>query len=312
MFDFNIYQDTRFLNIIEDVYSLKRVNVLQDYSDKNITNFFTSKIKKSDIFNMPFNFYYSPSISEENKETLADTLKSYSNQTGMNILIKSLYNDNFLPHEIYANNPIIHLDNQLEYSKNHKQNIKRNTNKCNKLGIEIVKTDTYNDLHDFYNNVLSYVYTKKHKMIFQPFALYKRLLEEDLIDIFVAKKGADILGGIICLRDNETLHYNWGASLNYENIALGTILINHAIEYAREKNYRYFDMGSTALSDENLYDYKMKWSAINYPVYLYYTSQKPDLIDLNNSYKIAREVYSKMPPFFLRWLMPKIVPLLVQ
>jgi len=135
---------------------------------------------------------------------------------------------------------------------------------------------------------------------------------KNIVDIFIAKKNNKILGGLICIKDGDTLHYNWGATLNFENIALGTVLINFAILYAKENEYNFFDLGSTPISDHALFDYKMRWGAINYPVYEYYTLFKPNQIDLNSSYIVSRQIYSKFPKSFLRWLMPKIIPYLVQ
>lgn len=312
MFDFKIYRNEIFLKILEDVYQIEKVNIFKSNEYNDITTFYRSKKKKGNIFNMPFNFYYSPLISKENENIFFSEIKNFSIKKNTNIIIKSLYEYDIKNKSLYANNPIIHLQDDKLYSKNLKQSLNRNINKCGKFNINISKSESNKDLKVFYETVLSVMYIKKHKMVFQPFNLYKELLENDLIDFFIAKKNEEILGGLICIKDEKILHYNWGASLNYENIAIGTVLINYAIEYAKFSNYEYFDLGSTSLSDKDLYSFKMKWGAINYPVYEYYTLNKPSEIDLNNSYKFARNIYSKFPKPFLRWLMPKIIPWLVQ
>ena len=132
------------------------------------------------------------------------------------------------------------------------------------------------------------------------------------MDLFIAKYNNKVVGGLCCIKDEKIYHYNWGATLNINNIALGTLLIDFAIDYAYSKGYEMFDFGSTSLSDKNLLNFKLKWGSNNYNVYQYYTFKKPSQVDLNNSYLFFRNIYSKFPKPFLRWLMPKIIPYLVQ
>jgi hypothetical protein len=315
MFDFNIYQNKEFLKIIEDVYQIEKVAIFNDNKFNGLTTFYKAKNRKSDIFNMPFNFYYSPIIASKIENKYFNELKEYSKKNKINIIMKSLnYYEKIDTKQLYANNPIIELseDYTMRFSKNLKQNLKRNYNKANKNNIVIVQSYCEKDLIEFYNDVLSIVYIDKHKMLFQPLELFVKLLKKKKLEMFIAKQDNIVIGGLLCIKDTHTLHYNWGASLIVENIALGTLLIEYAIKYAYQNSYAYFDMGSTSLSDEKLFDFKMRWGATNYKVYEYYTLAPPTQIDLNNSYKLARNIYSKFPKLFLRWLMPKIIPWLVQ
>lgn len=312
MLEFSAYQDPRLLKVLEEVYKIKRVELFDTDVLNTATSFYRSCIKKGDIFNTPFGFYYTPTIQQGQEVAFADGLHAFSKTHNTNIRIKSFIALDGVAHQVCANNPIIDLRAAPDYSKNHKQNIKRNTNKCARNGIEILRSDSLEDLRNFYNNVLSVMYVDKHKMIFQPWSLYQKLFEAGFFEFFIAKKDDEILGGLLCIKDNKLLHYNWGASLNYQNIALGTVLINHAVEYARENGYAYFDLGATALSDHDLHDFKMKWGGTNHLVYEHYTLTKPDHIDLNNSYQFARNIYALFPKPFLRWLMPRVIPWLVQ
>lgn len=312
MLEFAAYQDPRLLEILEEVYKIDRVEIFDAEVLKNSTSFYRSRVKTSDVFNTPFGFYYTPKIETGFQTAFVKGLLDYSESHKVNIRVKSFVPLEGLKYEVCANNPIIDLSQEANYSKNHKQNIKRNSNKCSRNDIKIVKSGEVSDLRKFYNHVLSVMYIDKHKMVFQPWSLYQKLFEAGFFEFFVAKKGEDVLGGLLCIKDGDLLHYNWGASLNYENIALGTVLIYHAIEFARERGYKYFDLGATALSDNHLHDFKMKWGGVNYPVYEHYTLIKPDHIDLNKSYQFARNVYACFPKPFLRWLMPRIIPWLVQ
>jgi hypothetical protein len=307
MADFNFYENQIFLNIIKEIYKIEEVKVMDNNDLNKRALFYKSKIKIGNIFNMPFNFYNFVNLNKID----FDYLKEYSIKNNINIVIKTLELCNLKNRIPYANNPIISLSD-VQYSKNLYQNIRRNINKCNRFGISIEMLNNIADLRYFYKNVFSTMYIDKHKMVFQPLELFEQLYIKNIVDIFIAKKNNKILGGLICIKDGDTLHYNWGATLNFENIALGTVLINFAILYAKENEYNFFDLGSTPISDHALFDYKMRWGAINYPVYEYYTLFKPNQIDLNSSYKVSRQIYSKFPKSFLRWLMPKIIPYLVQ
>lgn len=312
MCKFNTYEEPKFLHILETIYKIERVHPFNGTQHNTIGPFFRSTVRGGDIFNMPFNFYHSIDIAAEEKQSYFEELRAYSRDNKVNIRLKGLTEYQDLEKKYYANNPIINLGAGKDFSKNLIQNIKRNTNKSDRHDIQIAETNKIDDLVEFYNNVLSVTYIDKHKMVFQPLSLYTSLLESNLAKFFIAKRSNTILGGIICIHDNDTLHYNWGASLNFENIAIGTLLINHAVEFAKKHRYKFFDLGSTSLSDNDLYSFKMKWGADNYPVYEHYTLTRPGDIDLNSSYQLAREIYSRFPKPFLRWLMPKIVPLLVQ
>ena len=312
MLEFAAYQDPRLLAILEEVYKIERVDVFDTDVLNDATSFYRSYIKTGDVFNMPFGFYYTPKVPPSSKAAFSEGLLSFSEAHDVNIRIKSFEPLEGLEYGVCANNPIVDLLQEPDYSKNHKQNIKRNKNKCARYDIQIVQSEQIADLRKFYNHVLSVMYIDKHKMVFQPWSLYVKLFEAGFFEFFVAKTGDEVLGGLLCIKDGDFLHYNWGASVNYENVALGTVLIDHAIEFARQNGYKYFDLGATALSDADLHDFKMKWGGVNYQVYEHYTLTMPDRIDLNNSYQFARKIYALFPKPFLRWLMPRIIPWLVQ
>jgi len=316
--NFKVYQQSVFLRIIEKVYKLERVDVFESNfrSLGRLTTFYRPKygLSKRIIFNMPFNFYYSPLLPEDTERNFFFLLEEFSRKNRVNIIIKSLRTYHYGKKVVAAYNPIVFLDNNYRsrYSKNLVKNIKRNRNKAKRHGIEICKAKYEQELEDFYVHVLSFVYIKKHKMVFQPLELFLSLFKENLMDVFIARLDGKVVGGICCIRDFPIYHYNWGASLNISNIAIGTLLIDHAMDYAYLNGYKFFDMGSTPLSDKELLKFKLRWGAENFPVYYYFTMMKPILIDLNSSYKLARYIYSKLPQSLIRWVMPRIVPYLVQ
>lgn len=310
---FNLYKDKIFKNIIQDVYDIREVQVFNSI-DKDILFYMSNKIlKNNQIFNMPFNFYYSNTVLQ--KEDIG-FLKDYSANNKINIIIKSLDNYSIQNKCYYANNPILDLDKEFNntyigYTSNLRSNISRHENNAKKHKIEIFITEDIKYLEEFYNKVLMPQYVYKHMMVFQPYKLFEQLIKKSTAKLLIARKNKEILGGIIMIHDSNVLHYNWGAFNRYENISIGTLLLNTAIKYAIEKGYKYFDFGSTPLSAVDLYKYKMRWGCINYPVFYYYTMNKPQMLDLNNSYTRIRKLYSHVPMYILKQLMPHIVPFLV-
>ncbi len=137
------------------------------------------------------------------------------------------------------------------------------------------------------------------------------MITNNLAKLFVAMVENRVVGGIITTIDKDTLHYNWGASNYYQNIAIGTLLIDYTINYAINNRYKYYDLGSTPLFDDNLYNFKMRFGATNYSVYKYFTIKKPNIINLNSSFSMIRGIYSRMPMWLLRYAVPKMIPWIV-
>lgn len=318
MFNFKIYQNEIFLKILEDVYQIEKVKVFEDKHLDNITTFYMSKKKKGDIFNMPFNFYYSPYVTKENKSNFFTELKNFSIKNNSNLIIKSFIKYDELNYISQNMNSILNVSGFNSYEdyfnslrKNFRQNIRTSYNKLPK-DFEFKIIDNFKELESFYIT-LSELYIDKHKMVFQPFSLYKKLFENRVAKFFIYKKDNKILSAIVIIEDENKVHYNWGIThSDYYKYSLNTLLVNEMIKYYFDKNIQYFDFGATPNSDEKLLYFKSRWGCEHYKVYEYYTTKKPSEIDLNNSYKIARNIYSKFPKPFLRWLMPKIIPWLVQ
>jgi len=317
MLNFEIYNNPVFKKILSTIYDIQEVDIFDDPQLNSLCPFFISNkwLKKKLIFNLPFNFYYSPNYNDKEQKVFSE-INLYSKLNNVNIVLKSLYVYSYQKRIKAANDPILLLKSNYaliynKYSKNLKSNIKRNRNKAERNNVNLFISNDRKDLINFYRNVLSKEYIDKHKMVFQPLSLFIELFDANLAILIVAKKEEKCLGGIILIKDQVFLHYNWGASLFFNNIAIGTLLIDKAIQYATGSGFNYFDFGSTPLTDENLYNFKMRWGCRNYPVYYYYTLSKPRVIDLNSSCLWARNIYSKLPKKFIRLMMAKVIPWLV-
>ena len=309
--DFKLFTSHEFQDIIKDVYRVCRVDCY-----KSELVFFKAKYSIfRNIFNLPFCFYNTANslnkVLDKNKWI---NLSEESKKRNHDIKISSLGELNFNGGIHVANNPVLDLDKlrtkEFSYSKGHRQDIRTEINKSNRYKVVVEKSNKYSDLKGFYN-LLAYQYIKQHNMVFNPFALYKEFFEKDLADLFVAKYNNKVIAGIFCLKDNEVIHYNWGCRSKFYNLNLGTLLIDYAIKYSVKKGYNYFDFGSTPLSDTNLLNFKLKWKADNIKVFNYHTRRGRQILDLNDSYKLPRKIYSYTPTFFAKFLMNFLVPCLV-
>ncbi|WP_299866620.1 GNAT family N-acetyltransferase [uncultured Hoeflea sp.] len=310
---FNLVRKKTFLDILSDVYGLTV------YANEGIEDarFFRSlnPLARKLAFNLPMGFY-------ETSEQLRDrwtngqweALKKKSLESGVNYSI-SVLGDAGLGGGVHvAHNPVLSLrgctHHKQRYKRHHIKNLNTEYNKADRNRIEIVFATTEDELRGFYH-VLACQYVREHMMVFQPFELYRRLFAQDFGQLLVAKQDGKVVGGMFLMRDDKVLHYNWGARARIGNVSIGTILIDAAIEHALSAGYDYFDFGSTPLSDDALLRFKLKWGAIDEPVYKYSTLQNQGIMDLNTAYMWPRKLFSFLPIAVAKKLMPIAVPWVV-
>lgn len=316
---FNCYRNTVILDILTKVYGLEPVNIFDDPELAKLCIFFRSKLpwKQKLIFSRPFNFYSWPEfISPDQEFVFFSTLKDYSRIYKINVTFCSLIEYGFGKSVPFAYNPILNIKGDQKaleslFSRNLRNNLRRNNNKAYKTGISIDISRSENDLLDFYLNILIPNYVKKHRMIFQPYSLFVELFRTSNAYLVTAKLKQKIIGGLILIPDQKGIHYAWGASQNIDNISIGTLMIRFALGKAVMDGLSFFDFGSTALSDNILLDFKMRWGCTNYIVRKYYSETPPRIIDMNNDLMLIRRIYKYLPLWLLRKTMPTIVKFLV-
>ena len=315
---FSLYYSDLFSDIISSVYHMERINEAPFDDDLQFFPMFRSRkfIKSSTAFNLPLGFYQTANyISSFIDEKSWKSMVDYSLKKKLNITVSSIGKLSFLSGLHIANNPILEIGSDMRdpfqyYSKNHRQNIKKEVNKANKEGIVVEISDKLKDVKGFYD-VMAEQYVRRHKMVFQPYDLFKLLIVNGIAKLYLAKKNGKIVGGVFCLIDDNVLHYNWGVRTVVNNLNIGTLILDYVIRDAANLKFQYFDFGSTPLSDVDLFNYKLKWGAINHKVYKYFSLRETKQIDLNCDYMFWRELYSKMPTSCAKKLMPIIVPWLV-
>lgn len=319
VYDFEKYKSQKLKDILCECYKIKEVKVFSDNRFENITPFYQSTLpfKKKLIFNAPFQYYYSPQLNNI-EEDFFNGLEDYSKKNGKNILVKSFYEYQYKNRIQIALNSTLRLDYEdynkyiASLSKNFRQNLRTAANKVSKEQFTLKFIDTDKELKDFYVK-LSRLYIKKHKMVFQPFKLYEKFYKAGIAKYLIFKnEEGEVIACIVLIRDGKLMHYNWGITdVRYYKFSLNSLLIDELIKYCFKHDIEAIDFGSTPESDKDLLFFKEKWGCSHSPVYEYYTAQKPNAIDLNNSYLAMRNLYSLLPPSLIRPGMPFIIPWLV-
>ena len=300
---FEYYNSSNFRSIISDVYKLAPHKVEKDLY------IYRSKYKyKNNYFHLPFQFYQPKEYFIDSKIKSFTKLLNSEKPISFNSIgeIQSLESHNI------AINPILTIDKNADPIDNYKRRFRTQIRKYIKYRkderIKLYKSNNPIDLIIFYNH-LAKSYTKHHKMIFQPFKLYEKLIYEKGFMV-LAKFENKLLGGAFFIEDGQTLHYCWGSYSNTQEYSVASDILNFAINIAWKENYEYFDFGSTPLTDENLLFSKLKYGSEPLKVYQYANFNKKN-IDLNNDLKFVRNIFSVSPVKFNKQISKYAVPFFV-
>ena len=308
---FRLMENPDFHRILCDVH---RLSPYQCMDTAGLPFFRTvNPMAAKNIFSLPLGFYYTAEqLKERNLDKIWQRLSSISQDEGMNFSICSVGDAGLEGGVHVAHNPILDLseskdNHRSSYRRNHVKNLNKENNKAKREGVTVKFAHCEAEIKGFYD-VLARQYVREHHMLFQPYRLYQQLIEQGFGTDLVAKKDNKVVGGVFLLKDGDVLHYSWGARARVGNLNVSYLLLDAAIEYAVYEGYRFFDFGSTPLSDEALLWFKLKWGAEDIPVYKYATLANQGVTDLNNAYRGARRLFSFTPLPIAKAIMPIVVP----
>lgn len=316
---FRVYSSPAFQDLIARVYDLEPIPGVGQGSGLPMPTLFRSRkpFRGSEGFLLPFQFYTTLDLAgAEDAERWFAALRAWSTASACNITLTSF--DDYGQRQCVpvAHNPVLFLPPdaagiEAGYSRNLRSGLRRNANKAQRLGIEIVDASDEAELAEFHRRVLAPQYVRRHRMVFQPYGLFRGLWAAGLARLVVARRQGRCIGGLVLIDDGEGVHYAWGASESPDQVAVGTLMLRHAIESSAARGLRWFDFGSTPLTDTALHEFKLRWGSTSFPVVRHYTLHPPNVIDLNVSFDLPRRLYSLLPPGWARALMPIVVPWLV-
>ena len=199
------------------------------------------------------------------------------------------------------------------FTSNLRSNLKRVKNKAKREDVKIERTISEKDLHFFYHNIMAPQYVKEHRMIFQPFSLFRALIQDlKIADLYIAKVKGVISGGAIIINDGIVRHYNWGSTIKQSALPIGLLLIYESMRESIKKGFSYYDLGSTPLSHNGLLAFKRRFGSKDYSVYEYSTLRKSVPTDLHSDRKFQRKIFSLINPRIATCIMPFLVPWLIK
>jgi hypothetical protein len=313
--EFELFHRPDFVAVLESVYDLEDVPGLSRILDGE-TPFLRSRkpFKGGAVFSLPLGFYQTADYFRRRwRGDEWPRLQAWAREHRANVTFTTVGALNLEPAVLRARNPVLALggDPAAGYSRNLRLNLRKEWNKAQRHGVVVEASLDRADLRAFYR-LLATQYVREHRMLFQPYALFERLLgPEGPGRLVVARHGGRVAAGLYLLADGAVLHYNWGARGTVENVSLGTLLLDHAVRAAQAEGFEAFDFGSTPLSDTALLDYKMRWGCTDHPVLRHYTTAAPMELDLNASFTGPRALYARLPVGLAMRIMPGVVPWLV-
>lgn len=314
---FAIFDHPAFVQALCDLYRMQELAVLSP-AEPGYLPFYRSRLpfKRSSAFALPFTFYRTADdVRERWAADQWDRVREFSRRQGINITLNTIGDAGLGQGSHCADNPVLPLGGDIVagYSRNLRSNLKKEWNKCHRLGVRVAFSDDEADLRQFYR-VMATQYVREHRMVFQPYGLFRRLLQAPLMGKLLVARTPEgqVVGGLILTADQGVLHYTWGARSQQANLSIGTVLVDYAISHAMESGFTHFDFGSTPLSDHALLDFKLRWGADKLPVWRYHTLRRPADIDLNSSFSRPRHWFSKLPVPLAERLMPHLVPWLLR
>jgi serine/alanine adding enzyme len=124
------------------------------------------------------------------------------------------------------------------------------------------------------------------------------------------KEGKAVASGFI-VGFKDILEIPWASSLrHYNHCSPNMLLYWSVLEFGCENGYKFFDFGRST-PGEGTYKFKEQWGAKPVQLYWYYWLPNggllPELNPQNPKYKLAINIWRKLPVSLTRWIGPSIV-----
>jgi hypothetical protein len=178
----------------------------------------------------------------------------------------------------------------------HKDSIQRRVKRAERAGL-VEKCGKSEDLlHDFYS---LFVMTRgRHRVPPIPVSWFRNLIEclNDALEIRLAYKEGIPIAGILTLRFRDVAYYKYGGSnAQFNNLGATPWLLWKAIEAAKIKGAKAFDMGRTQDDGGGLLAFKNHWVQPKSLTYWRFPFTQPLASGDGWKMKTAQRVFSYMP-----------------
>jgi lipid II:glycine glycyltransferase (peptidoglycan interpeptide bridge formation enzyme) len=298
-----IYHTSAWRKIIEKTYRHKAVYFYLENPDGKITAgmpFFTIKnrLTGSRLTSLPGAQACNPLISSQDEYNAfiehALTVAKAQNIGAIELktserfpLDSTQYGRGQNGYSIYVldlNKDITDIENAL-----HKSTIRRAIKKASANNLELMSGRSVEDVRIFYKLYLKM--RKQYGLLPQPykfFATMSEVLPSENIEILHAKYQGQDISSILLLKYNDTVTYEYGASLfEMKKLGASPFLLWEAIKGAHQNGYAKFDFGRVADDNAGLVQFKKRWGAKREALTYYY------IPDLGGSAQIRQQGFSK-------------------
>lgn len=256
------YHTPMWADILERVYDYKTAARLYDIDGTDILVPLV-KLKWHGLYqyhSTPMGYGGVFSQSEISSDMLSNILNDLKKSTGLQSILSMIFFPPFFNMPIQTDSYVISSGSNLNYThilplsggfdETWKYKFtKKNRNmirKAEKNGVEIFKGTTFSDYECYYQIYLDSVSRWKADN-HHPLNLYDELRKHtENVKLWLARIGDTIIAGLITMEYGSNIIAFGGASLSkFWSYSPNNLLYKHAIEYASENGFKYFDFGQS-------------------------------------------------------------------
>jgi hypothetical protein len=256
-------------------------------------------------FYLPYGFALNADLVDRKLEKIPwSEIKSFAFENNLDVTLNSIGKLNSQEGIEVAKNSSLDISEGYSsilsnYSRNFKSDLSYQRRRMNMLNVELSVENSIKAVNEFHE-LLAIQYLRHHKMIFHTRSFYRSLIANNMAELYVARLGSKMIGGLFVLLDGKTVHYSWGARDVSTKLAIHTVLLEflviNSIRHGRSK----IDFGWTPLTDIDLLKYKQKWGTETASIFTHSTEVANPYLDLNQSYQFLRKVYGLLPLSFAK------------
>jgi len=133
----------------------------------------------------------------------------------------------------------------------------------------------------------------------------------DKTQIIILRKNNEPISGAFLIGFKDKLEIPWASTLRrYNAFSPNMLLYWEVLKYAIEEKYKQFDFGRSSI-DSGTYKFKKQWGARPLQLYWHYWLKDQKEIPIinpdNPKYKLAINIWKRLPLFLANYIGPKIV-----
>lgn len=299
----SLFESMNFRNCLGDSLGLRKL----DSPLSELLPLFRRKFpfNSKRAFYLPYGFALDAELMDRKFEKVSwSEIKSFAVQNDLEVVINSKGKLNSLEGLEIAKNSSLDISTGYSsiisnLSRNFKSDLSYQRRKMNMLNVRLSVESDIRAVNEFHE-LLAIQYLRHHKMVFHTRSFYQSLIANDMAELYVARLGSKMIGGLFVLLDGKTVHYAWGARDVSTKLAIHTVLLEFLVINSITRGRSKIEFGWTPLTDFELLKYKQKWGTETTSIFSHSTNVANQYPDLNQSYRFLRNVYGFLPLSFAK------------